>query len=250
MKQYLIVLSLMLTLGLVSADAKPKHRHHQPAPPSTVVTPSAQAVPDSTANDEVVAFSDTTSIAGVDDSDFWDDEDVSLSPDDYDDPFSWFDAVFTHKKETVGAMIGLVVVILFLCFFFLLLPLIIVILLLRYLVKRHNRNIDMRQQRMANAASTQGPPPAPDAAMGPDAQGPDMGTVPPVSEKDEMWQRGIKNTSIDRIVYGLKNFKTHEKQIFDVSALFFLNSALDSLIKANIPINKDLIKSMLEMGGD
>lgn len=196
MKQYLIVLSLMLTLGLVSADAKPKHRHHQPAPPSTVVTPSAQAVPDSTANDEVVAFSDTTSIAGVDDSDFWDDEDVSLSPDDYDDPFSWFDAVFTHKKETVGAMIGLVVIILIICFFFLLLPLIIVILLLRYLVKRHNRNIDMRQQRMANAAGTQGPPPAPDAAMGPDAQGPDMGTVPPVSEKDEMWQRGIKNTSI------------------------------------------------------
>ena len=48
----------------------------------------------------------------------------------------------------------------------------------------------------------------------------------------------------------LKNFKTHEKQIFDVSALFFLNSALDSLIKANIPINKELIKSMLEMGGD
>ena len=49
-------------------------------------------------------------------------------------------------------MIGLVVIILIICFFFLLLPLIIVILLLRYLIKRHNRNIDMRLQRMANAA--------------------------------------------------------------------------------------------------
>ena len=66
----------------------------------------------------------------------------------------------------------------------------------------------------------------------------------------ECISKTIKNTSINRIVYGLKNFKTHEKQIFDVSALFFLNSALDSLIKANIPINKELIKSMLEMGGD
>ena len=201
MKHYIIALSLMLTLGLISADAKPRHRHHQPAQTSTVVTPPAQTVADTTVNDEVVAFSDTTSTANVDNTDIWDDEDaISLSPDDYDDPFSWFDAAARSSRPSAIAILVLVVIIFLIVIFLLLVPVIIVILLLRYLVKRHNRNVDMRQQSMNNVANTPGPPPAPDAVMGTDGQVADteavVGPASSVSNKNDMWQRGIKNTSI------------------------------------------------------
>ena len=110
MKQYLIVLSLLLTLGLVSADARPKHRHHQP---TTVVSkPQAPAVTDSaTVNDEIVAFSDTTAIDSPDfDEDDASEGDISINPDDYDDPFSWIDAVSKRNSESVWAVVAIIVV--------------------------------------------------------------------------------------------------------------------------------------------
>ena len=60
-------------------------------------------------------------------------------------------------------------------------------MLLRYLIKRHNRNVDLREQRVADMGNTPGPPPA---------QGMDNNGEFVRNTEDDMWQRGVKNTSI------------------------------------------------------
>ena len=187
MKQYLIVLSLLLTLGLVNVDARPKHRHHQP---TTVVSkPQTPVVSDSaTVNDEVVAYSDTTVVAPSDfDETDASDDDISIDPDDYDDPFSWLSAISKQNRENIWAIVVIIVVCLIFAFLFLLLPVIIVIMLLRYLIKRHNRNVDFREQRMADMGNASGPPPAP---------GMETNEVAARNAENDMWQRGVRNTSI------------------------------------------------------
>ena len=75
MKKYLFVIALLLTLSMTSDAAAQKHRH----------TPQADELVDSTSNNALEAFSDTTTVADSDSvaaaDDFDEDFDVTISDD-------------------------------------------------------------------------------------------------------------------------------------------------------------------------
>lgn len=133
MKKFLIVLSMMLAIIVMPMDAASvaHHRYHQTA-----------TATQSSANTGVDAYSDTTSYDG----------DTASVDSNYYSPAYGHDAQsdgdFTLKvldKVFSGTGLGIVLIC---CLLILLLPLIIVILLLRYLVKRHNDNVRLEQERI------------------------------------------------------------------------------------------------------
>lgn len=141
MKQKLLIFVLMMTLGTMVVNAQPKHRHH-------AVAAQAAVAADTTAKDEIEAFSDTTSV--VAEEDYSAEEDmvsppVSIDFDDFDD----FNNMPEWVLKLVGGSIGMLGILaaIFTIFVFLL-PFIVVVLVLRYLVRRHNDRVMLAQKAM------------------------------------------------------------------------------------------------------
>lgn len=59
--------------------------------------------------------------------------------------------------------------------------------------------------------------------------------------------RLCKDCMIESIVYGQMNFETHKMQLFDVSSLFYMNSAVNDLADVHVADPLAFIKGMLEM---
>ncbi len=142
MKQKLLIFVLMMTLGAMVVNAQPKHRHH------AVATQTAVAA-DTTAKDEIEAFSDTTSV--VAEEDYSAEEDMVVSPPvsfDFDD-FDDFNNMPEWVLKLVGGSIGMLgILAAIFTIFVLLLPFIVVVLVLRYLVRRHNDRVMLAQKAM------------------------------------------------------------------------------------------------------
>lgn len=141
MKQKLLIFVLMMTLGTMVVNAQPKHRHH------AVATQTAVAA-DTTAKDEIEAFSDTTSV--VAEEDYSADEDMVSPPVSFDfDDFDDFNNMPEWVLKLVGGSIGMLgILAAIFTIFVLLLPFIVVVLVLRYLVRRHNDRVMLAQKAM------------------------------------------------------------------------------------------------------
>ena len=167
MKQYLIALTMMLALHANASSVQPQHRHH------------AQVVAvDTTAQDGVEAYSDTTStdLAGTEDSVYT----YNTSSNSFDIDTGTEDFI----KKLLGGTIGvggviiavLVSLALLIC---VLAPFIIVILIIRYLINQHNNRISLAEKAMETGQ------PIPDDLK------------PVATESPEYYRRkGIKNTAI------------------------------------------------------
>lgn len=172
MKQKLIAIALLFSLSANVNWAAPKHRHH----PKTEIS---QAKPDSSAvaADEVVAYSDTTSLA-QDDEDEWDAstsaQSRSININDYDDPFSWFESL---SLSTGGVLVACLVLLILLVI--LLSPFIILALILRFIIKRHNDQVTLAEKAMETGQ------PIPEELKGVDKQ-----------DDEYLWRRGIRNVAI------------------------------------------------------
>lgn len=141
MKQKLLIFVLMMTLGTMVVNAQPKHRHH------AVATQTAVAA-DTTAKDEIEAFSDTTSVA----------EENSTVPRVYvDDDFDFVSDDFEHIPDWLvnflGGSVGVVggiflILMLIIAVFLALAPFIAIVLIMRYLIRRHNDRVMLAQKAM------------------------------------------------------------------------------------------------------
>lgn len=166
MKQTLIALALMLTLSATPMDAQPRHRHH--------AQPIATVQVSDTTGQGVEAYSDTTQAVTedtiVEDTPAF----VSYDPANYNDPFSWLEAI---SHTALGFLV--VVIVSFFLFLFLLLPFILLLLLIRYFIKRHNDRVDLAQRAMASGQ------PIPEELKPVDKQ-----------SDDYLWRKGIKNAAL------------------------------------------------------
>ena len=169
MKQKLIAIALMLSLSASASLAAPKHRHHQKT--------EAVQQKDTTAQDELVAYSDTTSIDEEEDEATTTTTTTithSNSPWDDDGPFSW-----------LGPLTGSVGGILIVCLMLLILliialsPFIILALILRLIINRHNDRITLAEKAMETGQ------PIPEELKPIDKQ-----------TDDYLWSRGIRNVAI------------------------------------------------------
>lgn len=141
MKQKLLIFVLMMTLGTMVVNAQPKHRHH-------AVAAQAAVAADTTAKDEIEAFSDTTSV--VAEEDYSADEDMVSPPVSFDfDDFDDFNNMPEWVLKLVGGSIGMLgILAAIFTIFVLLLPFIVAVLVLRYLVRRHNDRVMLAQKAM------------------------------------------------------------------------------------------------------
>lgn len=139
MKQYLIALTLLFALNASATGVQPRHRHH----PQVEINDSTSQN-NSTSQDEIEAFSDTTntSVAGT--------EDTVYTSEIYNHDESKMEEFITG---ILGGTIGvggviiavLVILALLLCA---LAPFILIALIIRYLIKRHNNNVTLAEKAM------------------------------------------------------------------------------------------------------
>ena len=138
MRHLLLVLVMYSALN-AGAGVVPRHRHQH-------VDDAAQVQRVDTAYEAVEAYSDTTTYdAGDDDSASSVNIPVkvnSVNPADYGDPFTFYNALWTVGAG--GIIIAILLTLLFLVFIFV--PIIIVVLLIRYLFKRHNDRVLLREK--------------------------------------------------------------------------------------------------------
>lgn len=139
MKQYLIALTFLFALNASAAGVQPRHRHH----PQVEINDSTSQT-NSTSQDEIEAFSDTTntSLVGT--------EDTVYTSEIYSDDESKMEEIITGilgGTIGVGGVIIAVLVILamLLCA---LAPFILIALIIRYLIKRHNNNVTLAEKAM------------------------------------------------------------------------------------------------------
>ncbi|MGI6244090.1 MAG: DUF6249 domain-containing protein [Prevotella sp.] len=134
MKQQIIALAMLFALNTSATVVQPQHRHH----------PQVE-IADTTSQDEIEAFSDTTdtSLVGTKDTVY-----TSIS---YDDEVESKMDRFISKL--VGGTIGvggviiavLVILALLLCA---LAPFILIALIIRYLINRHNNSVTLAEKAM------------------------------------------------------------------------------------------------------
>lgn len=142
MKQYLLMLSMLLTLSISGMQAQGKHRSHQQTATTIAVT--------DTAKQGVEAYSDTTTVIDTDTINVVDDNAAYANSDDDE---NWDSDPFTFWNKNIGWNIGgifLAIFVITIVFLFFALPFIIIIVLLRYLIKRHNDRVDIAQQAIAS----------------------------------------------------------------------------------------------------
>ena len=244
MKQYLLLLAMMLSLNTTMVQAQGKHRHHTTKPSTEAVMPATNqgtttaAAPtkdakslakvDDGANDKaapdegIEAYSDTTSIDNVAE------EDTSLVEyegydDDWDADFdsstdSFFRTLF--KNLGGGAAIVLVIVIFIAAIFFILLPIIIIIWVLRTLIKQHNKRIDLAQKAMESGQPM-----------------PEELTKSYKMSREYQWQRGIKNTSIG--VGFLLVYFVLDSNFFAIFGIFMLCYGIGQMVIARSSVDKN-----------
>ena len=168
MKQKLIAIALMLSLSANMSFAAPKHRHHQK-------TEAVVQQKDTTAQDELVAYSDTTSVAEDEDEAVTTTTTVTNSDDwDYEDPFSWLEGL---TLSTGGILIACLVLLIILLIA--LSPFILLALIMRFIIKRHNDRITLAERAMETGQ------PIPEELKTVDKQ-----------DDEYLWRRGIKNVAI------------------------------------------------------
>ena len=192
MKQTLIALLLVLTLGTTDVVVAQRHRHT----PRTEAL-SGKATPDDKAHqtaagkakDEGIdAFSDTTSAADATVMDTTDTTYTSSYDDDVDDfnDASWFIKAITGTLGASAVLFALLIIVLI--FLLLISPFIVVVLVLRYLFKRHNDKVLLAEKAMESGQAI------PSEAK------------PRTSRsytREGQWQRGIRNVSIGLGLMGL-----------------------------------------------
>ena len=168
MKQKLIAIALMLSLSANMSFAAPKHRHHQK-------TEAVVQQKDTTAQDELVAYSDTTSVAEDEDEAVTTTTTVTNSDDwDYEDPFSWLEGL---TLSTGGILIACLVLLIILLIA--LSPFILLALIMRFIIRRHNDRITLAEKAMETGQ------PIPEELKTVDKQ-----------DDEYLWRRGIKNVAI------------------------------------------------------
>ncbi|MBQ8453590.1 MAG: hypothetical protein IJ539_07430 [Prevotella sp.] len=232
MKNYLIAIALMLSVGILPTEAQSKveaaadrmaQKAEQMAQKAEELASKAEQMADM-AEDQaegVVAYSDTT---GTDDADSAyvtisrGGKNVRLSvPADWidDDDFTTangsiqingLSGLMSTLRElmdgdelsvlgpTFGAFGVMAVVILIGLFLFVILPIIILAFFLRYLVKRHNQNVQYRNNFQSNPSQgemSQNSQFAGDARQDPLSPEGSM-----IDNSSYQWQRGVRNTSI------------------------------------------------------
>ncbi len=170
MRHLLLVLAMFSALS-AGADVVPRHRHQH-------VDDAAQVQQVDTAYGAVEAYSDTmTYDAGDDASASSSNVPVnSVNPADYGDPFTFYNALWTVGAG--GIIIAILLTLLFLIF--ILTPIIIVVLLIRYLFKRHNDRILLREKEMEQNYGRADYRPAEYEKV----------------RDDYMWRRGIQNVAL------------------------------------------------------
>ena len=169
MKQKLIAIALMLSLSANMSFAAPKHRHHQK-------TEAVVQQKDTTAQDELVAYSDTTSVAEDEDEAVTTTTTVTNSDSDwdYEDPFSWLEGL---TLSTGGILIACLVLLIILLIA--LSPFILLALIMRFIIRRHNDRITLAEKAMETGQ------PIPEELKTVDKQ-----------DDEYLWRRGIKNVAI------------------------------------------------------
>lgn len=174
MKQFLIALAMLLTLSATAPVAAQKHRHH-PSVTAPVVGQKNQ-VKDSADNaqkgsDEVVAYSDTTSIDTATTTTV-----VLESEDDYDgdDDFGFLNDIFG------GALSGTVAVVaIIMAFLFLIAPFIALVLIVWLLVRNRNRKYKLAEKAVESGQQI------PQELLRTEQQ-----------SGDYLWRRGIRNAAV------------------------------------------------------
>ena len=173
MKHLFLSLALVSLLCAAPAQAQGRHRHH---------AATEQVAPETANNDdENVAYSDTTSVDESDDAS----EPAAvvshthgaadpLNLDRYDNPFSFFVALFSFGFG--GILLALLIVLV--VFLFAFGPFILLFMLLRYLLRRHNDRVELAEKAMAAGQ------PIPERLKPLDKQG-----------DEYMWRRGVKSAA-------------------------------------------------------
>lgn len=166
---------MMLTITAVPSLAVPQHRHH---PTQTQVD-----MPDTTAQEAIEAVSDTSdvdSMATVPEPVYHQNDEFSS------DERLILDILESRPVRNFGG-IALVAGIILLFFLFLVLPVIALILFLRYLVKRHNDNVRLREKAIEQGIYTSTEIPRQDTYR--------PQTVHEVSDRNQ-WNKGVRNVAI------------------------------------------------------
>lgn len=171
MKKLLFTLSLLTLLSTAPVMGQGKHRHH---PHTEQVAEAADSL-----DDENVAYSDT---ASADAEEFQptvvsqtDEPRDPLSMRNYDNPFSFFVALFSVG---VGGIILALLIILFV-FMIIFGPFILLFMLIRYFIRRHDDRVALAEKAM-EAGNV-----VPERMKPIDRQG-----------DEYMWKRGVKNSAI------------------------------------------------------
>lgn len=183
MKHLLLVLVMFSALNAAAADTAPRHRHQHV---------DAALVQSADSANSVEAYSDTTTYETYDDEP---EEAVSaparsVSPSDYSDPFSFYNALWTVGVG--GVIIAILLTLLFLVL--ILAPVAIVVVLIRYLFKSHNDRMMLREKAMERGyarGETAG-------AEGANAYGqPEYSAADYEKVRDDyMLKRGIQNVAV------------------------------------------------------
>lgn len=141
MKQKLLIFVLMMTLGTMVVNAQPKHRHH-------AVAAQAAVAADTTAKDEIEAFSDTTSVAEENSTvpRVYVDDDFDFVSDDFEDIPDWLVNFLGGSLGVVGGIF--LILMLIIAVFLALAPFIAIVLIMRYLIRRHNDRVMLAQKAM------------------------------------------------------------------------------------------------------
>ena len=171
MKKVILALALMMSIGAtqeVCASSAPKHRYHpstqqvdkqatatqaadkQAAASQTEDKQKASAKPAESKNDEELeAYSDTTSLDTIaEDESYADDDDArsyhsKYSLGNYDDPFDFLGSVFGGGTLAFAIFLCVLIGLLFVFA-----PLIIIFVIVRYLMRRHNDRMKLAEMAM------------------------------------------------------------------------------------------------------
>lgn len=171
MKHLLLGLVMFSALNAAAVDTTPRHRHQH-------VDDAVQVQQVDTAYEAVEAYSDTTTYEAYDDAVAQTDSTAvnSVNPADYNDPFSFYNALWTVGAG--GVIIAILLTLLLLIF--IIAPIIIVVLLIRYLFKRQNDRVMLREKEIERNYSRA------------EYQSADYEKV----RDDYMWKRGIQNVAL------------------------------------------------------
>lgn len=159
MKKAILALALVLSMGASQvslASSAPKHRYHattqqvdkQDAPQSKTDKKEAAEQKQSTADEGVEAYSDTTDVDTTA-SDYDDGNDLrnnyhsKYSLGNYDDPFDFFGSVFGK-----GTLVVVIILTMLIGLVFIFAPIIIIFLIVRYLMRRHNDRVKLAEMAM------------------------------------------------------------------------------------------------------